>query len=247
MKQSSLQRAVHVGIIMDGNGRWAQARGLPRFAGHCAGAEALRTVVHAAPALGVQTLTVYAFSADNWKRPIEEVVLLFELLARYLEEQGPPLREAGVRLSAIGRRDRISERLLDAIERAEEMTLGGNRLHLRLAIDYSARETIYRAAGGWRVCSGQREEFDKLLAPSGPLDLLIRTGGEQRLSDFLLWECAYAELLFTRRLWPDFLPADLQRALREFASRTRRFGGIADDAVARTEAVEALPEDRWLH
>jgi undecaprenyl diphosphate synthase len=223
-----LQSTLHVAIIMDGNGRWANHLGLPRVAGHRAGAETLRQIVEAAPAQGIETLTVYAFSSDNWKRPPEEVAALMYLLARYLEEETPRLKADGVRLSVIGRRDRLPATVLAAIVRAEEETECGERLRLRLAIDYSAREAILRASE-----NVTRERFEQVLAEAPQVDLLIRTGGEQRLSDFLLWECAYAELIFTQKMWPDFDAGDLRRSLSEFHRRERRFG-------------EVLAHERWL-
>ena len=203
------QSPLHVAVIMDGNGRWATQSGLPRIAGHRAGAEALRGIVEAAPSFGVGVLTAYAFSSDNWKRPVEEVDALMVLLAWYLDEETPRLLADGVRLSVIGRRDRLPAPLTRAIDSAEAATRAGCRLHLRLAIDYSAREAILRAT---EQCGGSnvtRERFEQLLGQTHPVDLLIRTGGEQRLSDFLLWECAYAELVFTKRMWPDFRGEDL--------------------------------------
>ena len=183
-------RTLHVAIIMDGNGRWATDLGLPRALGHRAGAEALRRVVEAAPDMGVETLTAYAFSADNWQRPQEEVNALMELLAWYLEDETPRMAADGVRLSVIGRRDRLPVRLLDAIRAGEAMTRHCRKIHLRLAIDYSAREAILRASQSCGGNSVTRETFEQLLGQEAPVDLLIRTGGEQRLSDFMLWECA---------------------------------------------------------
>jgi len=223
-----IQSTLHVAIIMDGNGRWANHLGLPRVAGHRAGAETLRHIVEAAPAQGIETLTVYAFSSDNWKRPPDEVAALMHLLAWYLEEETPRLRADGVRLSVIGRRDRLPGTLLAVIARAEAETSSCKRLWLRLAIDYSARESILRASE-----NVSRERFEQLLAETPPVDLLIRTGGEQRLSDFLLWECAYAELIFTQRMWPDFDANDLRHSVHEFHRRERRFG-------------EVVSQDRWL-
>jgi len=194
------QSSLHVAIIMDGNGRWALARGLPRAAGHRAGAEAVRRVVEAAPDLGVGTLTVFAFSADNWRRPAPEVGALMELFARFLERETERCRANGVRLEVIGRRDRLECGLRGAIERAEAATAAGTRLRLRIAVDYSGRDAILAAVEGADRAS--RESVEGILGP--PVDLLIRTGGERRLSDFLLWECAYAELVFSRRMWPDF-------------------------------------------
>src|SRR5580704_544367 len=206
-----IQSSLHAAIIMDGNGRWAAQRGKLRIEGHRAGAETLRSIVEAAPRLNIGVLTVYAFSADNWKRPQEEVDALMFLLACYLEKESGRLRDAGARTSVIGRRDRLPAPLLTAIELAETRTRHCERLHFRLAIDYSARAAILEAA-------------ENELQASLPVDLLIRTGGEQRLSDFLLWESAYAELIFTSRMWPDFTPADLRAAVNEFHRRERRFG-----------------------
>jgi len=229
------QSTLHVAIIMDGNGRWATRLGLPRAVGHRAGAETLRRVVEAAPSLGVETLTVYAFSADNWKRPPEEVAALMALLAWYLEDETPRLKRDGVRLSVIGRRDRLSAPMLDSIDRAQLATASGTRVWLRLAIDYSAREAILRASE-----NVTRARFRELLDEVPPVDLLIRTGGEQRLSDFLLWESAYAELVFSERMWPEFSAHDLRRAVQVFHRRERRFGGVPvpEPALATHE--------RWL-
>jgi undecaprenyl diphosphate synthase len=217
-----IQSTLHVAIIMDGNGRWATRLSLPRFAGHQAGAETLRKVVSAAPACGIATLSAYAFSSDNWKRPEEEVACLMALLACYLEDETPRLLAGDVRLSVMGRRDRLPPHLLLAIARAESLTAPCQGLHLRLAIDYSSRDAIQRA---------------ELVEP---VDLLIRTGGEQRLSDFLLWECAYAELFFTRRMWPEFGEEDLREAVREYRKRDRRFG------AAPVMAAPPLAVERWL-
>ncbi len=215
-------KLLHAAIIMDGNGRWAVARGLPRVAGHRAGAEALRRTVEAAPELGVGTVTVYAFSSDNWKRPPAEVTALMRLFYNYLRKERERCIEKDMRVSVIGRRDRLPRMLLPAIESAERETAHCSTLHLRIAVDYSSRDAIVEAAKRLRK-SGTREAVSKLLG--GPdVDLLIRTGGEQRLSDFLLWECAYAELVFTARMWPDFDAGDLKAAIAEFHSRERRFG-----------------------
>jgi len=226
---------LHVGIIMDGNGRWAEARGRPREWGHRQGAKAVRAVVEAAPELGVATLTLYAFSSDNWQRPEREVRSLMSLFRRYLHTESAALAESGVRLSVIGRRDRLAPDLLRAIEAAESVTADGTRLLLRLAVDYSSRHALLEVA---RSCDARgaldRGTFERLLAEvthstqegAPDVDLLIRTGGEQRLSDFLLWECAYAELVFTPRMWPDFRSEDLAAAVREFHGRDRRFGRV---------------------
>ncbi len=236
MLQSSLltmkSMGLHVAIIMDGNGRWATARGRVRTVGHREGANAVRRVVEAAPDLGIQTLTLFAFSADNWQRPKGEVSLLMRLFQLYLQAETEKCVRHGIKLNVIGRRDRLPARLLTAIAAAERATVSGNALHLRIAVDYSAREAILRAAA-YAEREVSRERFSQLLAEVNhtssdvaDVDLLIRTGGEQRLSDFLLWESAYAELVFTKRMWPDFTAQDLASAVAEFHQRERRFGCI---------------------
>ncbi|MDB4951299.1 MAG: undecaprenyl diphosphate synthase [Gemmatimonadetes bacterium] len=237
--QNVIPAGIHVAIIMDGNGRWARMRGRPRTMGHRAGVQAVRRVVEAAPDAGVGTLTLYAFSADNWGRPSREVGALMRLFRAYLAAETARCIENGVRMSIVGRRDRLSPALVRAIEGAEAATARGRRLHLRLAIDYSARDALVRAA---ELAAGRevdREEFGRLLGramgatePAPDVDLLVRTGGEQRLSDFLLWECAYAELLFTPRMWPDFGADDLAAAVAEFRRRDRRFGLVPEAAAA---------------
>jgi undecaprenyl diphosphate synthase len=242
---------LHVAIIMDGNGRWAAARGSPRVAGHRAGAEAVRRTVEAAPTLGIGTLTLYAFSSDNWKRPSEEVGTLMGLFRRYLEKEAALLVERGVRLSVIGRRDRIPGDLADAIRAAEGATAGGTALLLRLAVDYSAQDAILRACENPAFQPFTREIFAvRLGAAYGPaseapdVDLLIRTAGERRLSDFLLWEVAYAELFFTVRMWPDFGATDLADAVRRFQKRQRRFGGLSNTPPQPCE--NEVPDARAL-
>lgn len=230
----------HVAIIMDGNGRWAQARGLPRVFGHRAGMKAVRSAVETAPRLGIRHLSLYAFSADNWRRPSGEVQALMNLLRRYLRQEVARCVANGVRLSVWGRRDRLPPDIVAQIAEAEARTRDGDRLHLRLLIDYSARDAIAQAAARWSQAEPpSREEFARLLAqvnhadePMPEVDLLVRTGGEQRLSDFLLWECAYAELLFLPIMWPDFRPSDLEAAVREFQRRERRFGAVPERARA---------------
>jgi undecaprenyl diphosphate synthase len=225
---------VHLAVILDGNGRWATRRGLPRAAGHQAGVAAVRRLVEAAPAVGVGTLSLYAFSSDNWARPEREVRWLLRLFREHLRRETGRCVSSGVRLSVIGRRDRLPTSLQAAVRETESATAQGRRLHLRLAIDYSGREAILAAARALADApSPTREEFERALTDGGrggpavpPVDLLLRTGGEQRLSDFLLWECAYAELLFTPTMWPDFGEEDLHRALAEFRARERRFGGL---------------------
>ena len=231
---------LHVAIVMDGNGRWATARGLPRRRGHEAGARTVRAIVEAAPPLGVGLLTLYAFSADNWKRPRREVGALLALFRRYLDAECGRLRDAGVRLSIVGRRDRLPRSLCAAIERAEAATRQGEGMHLRVAIDYSGRDAILQAVTAARFTDGvlTRGCFTQLLAAAQhggearDVDLLIRTGGERRLSDFMLWEAAYAELWFTPKAWPDFNPAMLAAAVEEFRGRDRRYGALPDVAAA---------------
>jgi undecaprenyl diphosphate synthase len=230
---SSLRDKLHVGIIMDGNGRWATRRGLSRLRGHEAGVEAIRRVVEAAPAQGVGTLTLYAFSTDNWRRPKMEVAGLMALLKYYLANEVESLFKNGVRLTVIGRRDRLPDGIAAAIGDAEAATLSCNALHLRIAIDYSARDAILAAAtklaGQISSQTPSRERFSDLVTGEAGLrdvDLIIRTSGEKRLSDFLLWEGAYAELHFTERMWPEFDADDLAEALRSFHRRERRFGGL---------------------
>jgi undecaprenyl diphosphate synthase len=229
------QSSLHTAIIMDGNGRWATARGLPRIAGHRSGAEALRRIVEAAPSCGIDVLTVYAFSADNWKRPQPEVEALMSLLGCYLARETPRCRNKGVRMRIIGRRDRLPFALRLAIEHAESETRDCGVLELRLAIDYSARDAILDAGTRTNDHSFTREHFEALLSEGRPVDVLIRTGGEQRLSDFLLWECAYAELIFTKVMWPDFGSAELRSAIGQYAHRERRFGEIPPAPPAARE------------
>ena len=227
--------SIHVAVIMDGNGRWALRRGLPRSAGHHAGVEAIRRLVEAAPGVGIGTLSLFAFSSDNWARPAEEVQILMGLFARFLRDEAGPLKAHDVRLSVIGRRDRLPREVVSAIAAAEAVTARGTRLHLRVAIDYSSRDAILEAARLGRLDDPTRESFASRLgeahgAPAPDVDLLIRTGGEQRLSDFLLWESAYAELFFTTRMWPDFHEDDLAAAVADFRGRDRRFGALSETA-----------------
>ena len=230
---------LHVGIIMDGNGRWAGSRGMPRTAGHRAGVRTARKIVEAGTRAGVGTMTLYAFSSDNWSRPTPEVGALMRLLRRSLLIESKRCIENGVRLTIVGRRDRLPASLVMAIEEAEALTAHCRTMHLRVAIDYSARESIMRAAsitGGTVV---DRDAFAVLLAevnhdpfPIRDVDLLVRSGGEQRLSDFLLWECAYAELYFTPVMWPEFTEKEFLGALSDFAMRERRFGGVPAQAAS---------------
>jgi len=235
----------HVAIIMDGNGRWATRRGLPRAVGHRAGAKAVRRVVEAARRRGVGTLTLYAFSSDNWRRPAAEVEALMGLFERYLGEEARRCVENGVRLRVIGRRDRLAAPLVAAIDAAEARTAAGGAMELRIAVDYSGRGAILAAIALLPAGPAPAgEEFLAALARSGhggapEVDLLVRTGGERRTSDFLLWESAYAELFFSDRLWPDVGAADLDEALAWYAGRERRFGGLP----ATLPATEGGPRE----
>jgi len=228
---------MHVAIIMDGNGRWATQRGLPRSAGHVEGAKAVRTAVEVAARSGVDTLTVYAFSAANWARPPSEVAALMRLFGQYLFTETRRCIEQSIRINVIGRRDRLSESLLRSIEQSERMSAACDRMHLRIAVDYSSRHSILEAARRARAHANlDADAFERLLHeadhcahPAGEVDLLIRTGSEQRLSDFLLWECAYAELHFADCLWPDFDEPRFRRALEDFAGRQRRFGALGGE------------------
>jgi undecaprenyl diphosphate synthase len=234
--RTQLARAsgLHVAIISDGNGRWATSRGLPRSGGHRAGAESARRIIEAAPRMGIHTLTLFALSSANWKRPMAEVNAILRLLHEYLLVETSHCVDEGVRLSVIGRRDRIPATLRQAITDSEAATAHGTKLHLRLAIDYSAREAIYHAACRfYKVTELSPESFSNVLAEvlrggSTEVDLLIRTGGEQRLSDFLLWECAFAEFVFLPKRWPDFTVADLECAVQEFGRRERTRGALPD-------------------
>ncbi|HET7873957.1 MAG TPA: polyprenyl diphosphate synthase [Methylomirabilota bacterium] len=227
----------HVAIIMDGNGRWAQARGLPRTAGHRRGAAAVRRVVRAAPRLGITTLTLFAFSSANWKRPAAEVRALLGLFRVFLRTEVHRLLAHGVRLSVLGRRDRFPASLVRAVAAAERATRRGRRLHLRLAIDYSSREAILGAARRRGGAAASPPAFSRAIGratgggPAPDVDQLIRTGGERRLSDFLLWESAWAELYFTGLMWPDFTGADLAAAVADFGRRQRTFGALPAGAT----------------
>jgi undecaprenyl diphosphate synthase len=230
---------MHVAIIMDGNGRWAARRHLPRSAGHRAGAKAVDPIVTAAVRQRVGTLTLYAFSAANWHRPTPEVSALFMLLRRYLLTQTQRCLEQSVRINVIGRRDRLSASLLQLVERSEQATAHCTGMHLRIAIDYSAQHSLLETCRRLRSEPNiDRARFMEALAlvdhavrGAPEVDLLIRTGGEKRLSDFLLWECAYAELHFLDCLWPDFDAPVFKAALEEYSRRDRRFGGLTAAAL----------------
>jgi undecaprenyl diphosphate synthase len=245
---------LHVAIIMDGNGRWAVRRGLPRVAGHRAGIAAVRRVVERALDVGIARLTLYAFSSDNWRRPAAEVQSIFWLLRAFLRLETKKLRQRGVQVQIIGRRDRLAETVLREINKAELTTALESRLRLCVAIDYSSRDAIARAAAAAMTvlpserllsADAMRPALDQALtATGGVVDLLIRTGGEKRLSDFLLWESAYAELLFTDRMWPDFDETDLDLALEEFHRRERRFGGSPPTELKHVVSMSELGQTK---
>ncbi|HKJ35153.1 MAG TPA: polyprenyl diphosphate synthase [Solirubrobacterales bacterium] len=216
--------ATKVAIIMDGNARWATERGLPILEGHRRGAQTLKQIVKDAVRIGLDELTVYAFSTENWSRPRAEVEGLMAMFAELIESETPELDEQGVRMRFIGRREEVSAELQERMAWAEQRTAGNRRLELFVAFNYGGRAEILDAAE--RYAGGGEEEFVKLLyAPEmGEPDLVIRTSGEERLSNFLLWQSAYSELVFSDLLWPDFDIGALQAAVQEFASRKRRFG-----------------------
>jgi undecaprenyl diphosphate synthase len=230
----SRQSRLHVAIIMDGSGRWAVERGLPRAAGHHAGRAAVGRVVLAALECGIRVLTLFTFSTDNWGRPEGEVGKLMDIFEQFFREDAPALVAHGVRVTVMGRRDRLPASLGKAIAGIEAARPEEEQLHVRLAIDYSGREALFHAARRFRETGEDSlEGFARLLAetesggePVPDVDLLIRTGGELRLSNCPLWEIAYAELYFTPCLWPDFGPADLHAAVEDFCTRHRRFGRI---------------------
>lgn len=233
----------HVAIVMDGNGRWAQKRYLPRVAGHKQGVDALRRTVQACIDRGVQALTVFAFSSENWNRPADEVSGLMELLGLALSREVPRLHESGVQLHFPGNRGALSPRVQKALAEAEALTGENRKLVLNVCFNYGGRWDIADAAR--RLAAQGREITEQSLAETtalahvGDPDLLIRTGGEMRISNFLLWQCAYTELLFTPCLWPDFDGAELDRALLAYAGRERRFGQTSEQLAAAAGAADA--------
>ena len=227
----------HVAIIMDGNGRWAAARGLPRSAGHKAGIDGLRRAVKAAADFGIEYLTIYSFSTENWTRPKTEVAFLLELLRRFISQDVAELHAAGVKIKIIGDRENLEPKLASMLNDAEKLTAGNSKLNLVVAFNYGSRQEIARAAqavakavlaGGLNPHLISDEMFGKYLDTAGmpDPDLLIRTGGEERISNFLLWQCAYTEFVFVPEFWPDFSANIFGRAIAEFNSRERRFGGV---------------------
>lgn len=232
----------HVALIMDGNGRWAKARGLPRSAGHKAGIDALRRSVKAATDLGIEVLSIYSFSTENWGRPKTEVLFLLELLRRFIQQDVAELHAAGVKIKVIGSRENLEPNIVRLIADAERLTQNNCKLNLIVAFNYGARQEIAEAARklAVEVAQGKRQASDidvgaveQCLDTAGlpPVDLLIRSGGEQRISNFLLWQCAYAEFYFTPVFWPDFDAAVLNAALAEFAARERRFGALKAESA----------------
>ena len=226
----------HVAIIMDGNGRWATARGWPRLVGHRRGAEGVRRIVEAAPGLGIRYLTLYAFSTENWKRSTEEVIGLMTIFARYIQSEAERLSREGVRLRFIGGRERLDKKLQKLMAGIEERTKDNDRLHLTVAINYGGRDELARAAQriATAVAEGRLRPEDVTEDTVGDYldtfdipdpDLVIRTSGETRISNYLLWQSAYAEYEFTDTLWPDFTPEELAKVLVRFSDRERRYGG----------------------
>ncbi len=220
--------ARYVAIITDGNGRWAQQRGLPVVEGHRAGADVVKARLRDAAELGVEELTVFSFSTENWSRPAEEVAGLMQMFGERIEAETPELHEEGVRMRFIGRRDGVERRLVERMEWAEATTAGNDRIALFVAFNYGGRAEIVDAARSFQ--GGSEEEFRKhLYAPEmHDPDLLIRTSGEQRISNYLLWQCAYSELIFRDELWPDFTREAFEESLHEFEARQRRFGARAE-------------------
>ena len=235
VERASMPR--HIAIVMDGNGRWAKAQGKSRSAGHEEGARTLKRIVRAASDMGIEVLTVYAFSTENWKRPQREVDFLLRLFDSFLEKELAEMHAEKVRLHFIGRRDRFSERFQRRMADAEALMAGNTGIHFNLAANYGSQDEIVRAVRSIaeRTAAGELapEEIDEVLfsdaldtAGDPPVDLFIRTSGDLRLSNFLLWQSAYAELYFTDTHWPDFTPEELARAIADFAGRSRRFGGL---------------------
>jgi undecaprenyl diphosphate synthase len=235
-------KGLHVAIVMDGNGRWAKQRGLPRALGHRAGVAALRRTVEGAPEFGIERLTVFGFSTENWSRPPREISELMGLLKAYFASDLARLERDGVKVKIVGRRFGLEPDILDIVEQAEARTANNGRFHLQVAFNYGARADIVDAARNFarsvergEVRADQLDEqlFEAALstAPAPAPDLIIRTSGEQRLSNFLLWECAYAELVFQDVYWPDYGPEHLRAAIADFHSRERRYGGTGGDDI----------------
>ncbi len=233
--------AQHIAIIMDGNGRWAKQRGLPRTAGHHQGIEACKRTVHAASELGIKYLTLFGFSSENWSRPADEINELMRLLRMYLRSETADLHRNNVRLQVIGSRKELSDDIVELIENAEKLTGNNDRLFLTIALNYGGRHEILNAAAEYAKKIAEQgvepsyetaeEHFPSCLMTRNlpDPDILIRTSGEQRISNFLLWQCAYTEFCFTSTLWPDFGKTDLEAAIAEFGKRERRFGAVTSN------------------
>jgi undecaprenyl diphosphate synthase len=229
----------HIAIIMDGNGRWARARHRPRVFGHTQGVKTVRKVVEGASEIGVKCLTLYSFSTENWRRPKAEIAALFNLLRQYVESDLDTLHGRNVRVRILGSRSGLSADLLQLIQRVEDTTKNNTAFYLNIAFNYGGRDELLRAAGrasaaGWDLAEMKEDDFAPFLDTAGlpDVDLVIRTSGEKRISNFLLWQAAYAEFVFTDVLWPDFDVPDLQSAISEFTSRDRRFGSLEPSEVA---------------
>jgi undecaprenyl diphosphate synthase len=231
-------RPRHIAIIMDGNGRWASARGLPRSAGHRQGVDALRRTVRAAIELGIEYLTIFSFSSENWSRPHTEISFLFDLIRRFVRQDVAELHSAGVRITVIGEREGLDPDIISLIEQTEALTRDNTGLNLVVAFNYGGRQEIVRAARAIARAAAAGELALDMITPElierelhtekiPDPDLLIRTGGEQRLSNYLLWQCAYTEFVFVDEHWPDFTRETLERAISEYLTRERRFGGLA--------------------
>lgn len=228
----------HIAIIMDGNGRWAQQRGLPRTAGHHQGIEACKRTIRAAGELGVKYITLFGFSSENWSRPADEIKELMRLLRMFLRSETADLHRNNIRLRVIGSRREFSDDIVELIDNAESLTKDNDALHLTIALNYGGRNEILAAAAAYAEDMKQKglpatfdtaeEFFPSYLMTHGmpDPDILIRTSGEQRISNFLLWQCAYTEFVFTQKLWPDFGHADIESAIEEFQKRDRRFGAV---------------------
>lgn len=237
------QTVQHIAIIMDGNGRWAQARGLPRTMGHRQGVEAVKRVVEAAAELGVKYLTLFGFSSENWSRPVDEVTELMRLLRMYLRAETAELHRNNIRLKVIGDRSAFDREIVELIENAERLTENNTAITVMMALNYGGRNEILNAAASYAAMCQEKniqpsfesaeEFFPAFMQTTGVPDpeIMIRTSGEQRISNFLLWQCAYSEMIFSPTLWPDFSRADLEWALKEFAGRDRRFGGVKAETV----------------
>lgn len=236
--QPEIKPPRHVAIIMDGNGRWAKSRSLPRTAGHQKGIEAVRRAAQAAGECGIEYLTLFGFSSENWNRPADEIGELMRLLRYYLRSETAELHKSGIRLRVIGDRKRLDADIVELIENAERLMAGNTKLNLTIALNYGGRQDIMNAAGllaehAWKQNRKLTDEevealFPQFLMTSGipDPDLMIRTSGEQRISNFLIWSCAYTEFYFTDTLWPDFVKADLEEAIKVYAGRDRRYGAL---------------------